>query len=84
MTRVPNDTSPAAEQKQIELLRAATVSRRLEVMFNLSASVVAMARQAMDKAHPELDERAKALLFVEIHYGRELARQLKTHLDQRA
>jgi hypothetical protein len=52
-------------------------------MRALSACVVRLARAGIRRANPDLTERELQLLFVEVHYGRELAERLREFLDQR-
>ena len=77
------DTHPAAEAVQIRLFREASPARRFEIMRALSTYVVRLARAGIRRANPDLTERELQLLFVEVHYGRELAERLREFLDQR-
>ena len=76
----PSDTTPAAAAFQIDLLREALPSRRARLALDLSDTVIALARKAIGRAHPDLNESERGILFVEIHYGRELAERLRRHL----
>ena len=77
------DTHPAAEEVQIRLIRDATPARRISLMRSLSAFTIRLARRAIRDANPELGERDLDLLFVEIHYGAELADRVRVFLEQR-
>ena len=79
----PLDTTPEAERVQIELLRAAPVARRLRLAFSLSATVISLARRAHARARPNASQRELDLLFVEVHYGAELAGDLRADLERR-
>lgn len=79
----PADTSAEAERIQIELLRAAPVSRRLHLAWSLSATVIDAARRALARQHPHLSQPELDTRFVELHYGRELAAELSRHLARR-
>ena len=83
MDSLARDTHPAAEEVQLQLLRAASPARRFAIMQSLTASVVRMARKGIREANPKLNEQEQRLLFVEVHYGRELAERLRTFLDRR-
>lgn len=65
------------------LLRAATVARRLHLAFSLSATAISLARRAIARAHPSASTAERDLLFVEFHYGPELARDLRSELERR-
>lgn len=79
----PSDTSAEAERVQVELLRAAPVSRRLQLAWSLSATVIGAARYAVARQHPHLSQRELDARFVELHYGRELATALTRDLARR-
>lgn len=80
---LPTDTSPEAARVQIDLLRRATPARRFELMCSLTSSVRQMARNAIQRLHPEMTERERNLLFVRIHYGAKLAGELAAHLSRK-
>lgn len=78
------DTDPEAERVQIGLLRRAGVARRAHMALALSAQVIGLARRAIREAQPGLSEAELGLRFVELHYGRELASELRSYLAARA
>lgn len=77
------DTDPSIEQVHIALLRRATVAKRLALATSLSETVIGLARRAIRRSVPALDEQGLALRFVEIHYGPGLANDLRVYLAQR-
>jgi hypothetical protein len=77
------DTHPDAEKVQIELIRKMGVAERLALMRNWTRTMVHFWRQGLTKAHPGLDERELDLLWVEQHYGRDLAVRLRAYLEAR-
>lgn len=79
----PADTTADAEQVQIDLLRAASAERRLRLAFGLSAMVIGAARRAIAASRPAASRRTVDLLFVELHYGAELAAAVRAELDRR-
>lgn len=74
------DTEPGAERVQLELLRRATVERRLRLALSLSSSVVALAREGLRRRMPGAPEAEIGLRFVELHYGSEVAAEVRRHL----
>ncbi len=64
-----SDTDPESERVQIELLRAASPSRRARLALGLSRTVIALSRRALRAAHPDLPEPEIEALWVELHYG---------------
>jgi hypothetical protein len=79
----PADTTADADRVQTALMRAAPVGRRLRLAFGLSATAMTLARRAIARAHPAASNDERDLLFVELHYGPDLARALRVDLAQR-
>jgi len=77
------DTDPDAERVQIDLLRRAGVARRAHMALTLSAQVIGLAQLAIREAQPAISEAEVKLRFVELHYGRELASELRRYLAAR-
>lgn len=78
-----SDTDPDAARAQIELLRTASPTRRLQLALSLSATATGLARRALARAHPGLDARELGLLFVRHHYGADLEREVRRYLSER-
>ena len=76
-----SDTHPDAERVQIELLRRKTPAERLAMARRLSELVVRMSREAIARGHPDWTPRQVNLAWMEISYGRELADEVREHLD---
>ena len=76
------DTSREADAVQVGLLRQATPERRGRLALMLSDATRHLARRAIDQTSPALSERERDLLFVRVHYGRELARDLGRYLER--
>jgi hypothetical protein len=77
------DTDPEAEAVQLELLRRAGPARRAQMALNLSALVIGLARRAIRASDPGLSELEVRLRFVELHYGSELASEVRAYLASR-
>ena len=77
------DTEPEAEETQIALLRQASVGRRARMAFSLSGQVIGLARQAIRRTLPTPSEEQARLRFVELHYGPDLAADLRDFLASR-
>ena len=80
----PTDTSREADLIQVDLLRAAPVSRRLHLAWSLSAAVIGAARRALARADPRAEATELDIRFVELHYGPALAAALRVDLMRRA
>jgi hypothetical protein len=75
-----SDTHPDAERVQIELIRQASVADRVAVTRSLTNLAIRMSRQAIGEVHPEFTAREVALYWVEIHYGKKLADELREYI----
>jgi len=75
------DTAPQAEKVQIELIRKASVSRRISKVRSLSQTVMYLSRRAVQRANPFLSEREADLAFVANHYGQNLAERLRLYTE---
>ena len=77
------DTDPAAARVQLELLRAATVAQRFARVRSLTQSTIELARRAIKRVRPEADDIETMLLFVQYHYGSELADRVRRLVSER-
>jgi hypothetical protein len=77
------DTDADAERVQVDLLRAASVGRRLHLALSLSATVIGAARRALARLQPGGSPRDADLMFVELHYGADAAAGLRADLERR-
>ncbi len=75
-----NDTDPAAQEIQLRLLRDVGLPRRLGLAFSLSETVIELARSAVRRSLPGASDSEVRLRFVELHYGADLARELRAYL----
>lgn len=78
-----SDTSPDAERVQIELARRATAAEKIAQMRGLTDMAVRLSRRAIARANPHFSPREVNLMWVELHYGAQLADELRRHLDNR-
>jgi len=77
-----SDTSAEAHRVQIELLRKATVAERVAKARSLTTMAVGLSRRAIAQAHPHWTLREVELKFVELHYGKKLAAELRDCLEE--
>jgi PP-loop superfamily ATP-utilizing enzyme len=78
-----SDTHPEAEKVQTELIRRMSVAERLARMRAWTRTLVHLSREGIARANPGLDERELDLLWVEHHYGPDLAAKLRAYLEKR-
>ena len=77
------DTTPEAEKVQIELIRASSISRRISRVRSLSQTVMFLSLRAIQRANPSMNEREVNLVFVEYHYGKDIAQRLALYLERK-
>ena len=77
------DTNPKAEKVLISLFRNATVAEKFNQVQSLSKMTMQMSRRAIARANPDLDEDKINLLYIEYHYGKDLADRLAKYLADR-
>jgi len=77
------DTDPETQRVHLEILRAASPSRRLRLALSLSRTVMALSRDGIAGRLPGASPEEVGLRFVELSYGRELAEELRAHLAAR-
>jgi hypothetical protein len=78
------DTDLQAEKMQLELLRRATLKRRVAAAASLSETAINLATKAIRRKNPGLSDHEVLLRFVEIHHGSELAGRLRNDLARRS
>lgn len=71
-----NDTSPAADARYHELLRAMPPERRLEAAMRLSRGVRALAVAGIRNLFPSADEQELKVRLTVRLYGRDAAERL--------
>jgi hypothetical protein len=75
-----DDTRPSAARQQIAWMREAGPTRRFLAAQSLSRSVIELSRRALRRRNPGASDDELDLLFVELHYGADLARRMREHV----
>jgi hypothetical protein len=83
MKTLSQDTSPEIEMKLIEMLRQQTPSQRLSKTLYLTTVTLNLSRRAIARANPGKSKRELDLLFVEYHYGKDMAERVKKHIEMK-
>jgi hypothetical protein len=78
------DTHPQVEKLIFEKMRQAGASRRLELAFSHTASVICISRDRIAREHPKWSTRQVGLHWAKITYGTELGERVEAKLRQRA
>lgn len=74
-----SDTSPDVASVQLRLLREKTPAERLAMAVQLSDEVARASKRAIQRAHPDFTPAEVGQMFVELHYGKELADGLREY-----
>lgn len=78
-----SDTNPKVEKKLIELIQQQSISQRLSRAVYLTSVTLNLSKRAIARANPKKSKPELDLLFVEYHYGIELANRLKNYIQNR-
>ena len=81
LPKMLTDTSKAAEAVQNSLFSRLTNRERLQRVCFLSDWVLGLSKAAIAKKNPDLTEKERSLIFVEIHYGKALADKVRNYLQ---
>lgn len=76
------DTHIETEKVLISLLREKTPAQKFSMVRSLSQTVIQLSKRAIRRAKPGIDDRQVDLIFVELHYGKELATRYKKYLSE--
>jgi hypothetical protein len=82
MRTLSPDTTRGAERVLIDLQRNKSVTRKLDQVRSLSGLVMGLSRRAIVRARKPSNQIEASLLFVELHYGAELADRLKQYFQK--
>jgi len=78
-----SDTHEDVQKLQIQLARRSTPSEKVAQVRRLTDFVTRLSRRAIARANPGFSQEEVDLRWVEIHYGPELAAELRNDLRQR-
>jgi len=78
-----SDTSADAEKVLTELARQASIAERVARTRSLTAMATRMSRQAIAEANPQFSPQEVDLMWMELHYGKELAAEYRKHLQEK-
>ena len=82
-TPAATDTSREAYTVQLELLRRIPPIQRLRKTLAWSRQVKRMSMDAIRRRHPDFDENAVRLKFIELTYGKALADDVRRWHEER-
>lgn len=77
------DTHPQAEEKLIELIRKQTPAQKMAQVSALTFTAMRLSKRAIARANKDLNEQEVNLLFIEYHYGKDLADRVRKYLQRK-
>lgn len=72
MTTLYSDTNPEIERIHIELIRKASISRRLQIVASLVKTTYQLSWQGICERYPNRDMEARLKRFIQLLYGDEM------------
>ncbi len=78
------DTSPEAEEVQLDLIRRMPPSQRALKALRMTARLIRECKSAIARNQPELTPQEIEIAFIELNYGRELAAAVQRYQAERA
>jgi len=76
------DTNPKTERVLISLIRNQSPSKKLSHVLSLSQTTMQLSKRAIARAHKQLNIDQIKLLFINYHYGKDLAARVKKYIDK--
>ena len=76
------DTYPETERVLISLIRKESLSKKLSQILSLSQTTIQLSKRAIARTNKNLDVDQIKLLFINYHYGKELAERVKNYIDK--
>jgi len=75
------DTHPKTERMLISLLKQESTAKKFSSIRSLSQMSIQLSRRAISRANKTLDENRINLLFINYHYGKDLAERVRKYLN---
>ena len=76
------DTHPKTERMLISLLKQESTAKKFSHIRSLSQTSIQLSKRAISRANKTLDENQINLLFINYHYGKDLAERVRKYLTQ--
>ena len=76
------DTNPETERVLISLIRKESFSKKLSQILSLSQTTIQLTKRAIARANKNLDIDQIKLLFIDYHYGKDLAERVRKYIDK--
>jgi len=77
------DTHLSAETVLISLLREKTPARKFSLVRSLSKTTIQLSKRAIQRANKGMDDDQVDLIFIDLHYGKELAEKFQKYTSRK-
>ena len=77
------DTNVQSEQMLISLLREKSAAKKFALIRSLSQSSIQLSKRAIARANKGIDDDQVNVLFIDLHYGKELAHKFKRRMEKK-
>ena len=77
------DTHIKAEKVLIALLREKSTANKFSLVRSLSQSTIQLSKRAIARANRGLDENQVNLIFIDLHYGKEIAQRFEKYTSEK-
>ncbi len=75
------DTDPKVEAELVARLRGLSLAQKFSQVRSLTETTMRLSRRAIWRNHQGMDEKSLNCLLVELCYGKELATQFQSYLE---
>jgi hypothetical protein len=76
------DTCPETERVLISLVRKKSIPEKLSQILSLSETTIRLSKRAITRANKNLNADQIKLLFINYHYGKDLAEQVEKYVAE--
>ena len=73
------DTHPKTEKVLISLLKKKSAAQKFSQIRSLSQTIIQLSKRAISRTNKTLDDTNINLLFIEYHYGKDLAERIRKY-----
>lgn len=77
------DTNVKSEQMLISLLREKSAAKKFAMIRSLSHSTIQLSKRAIARANQGIDDDQVNVLFIDLHYGKDLAYKFQKRIDEK-
>jgi hypothetical protein len=81
MRRQSRDTDAKIEALLASMLRDLSTSQKFAQIRSLTETTILLSRRALQRKHPGISVNRLNQLFVELHYGKELAGRFRDYIE---